>query len=151
VPEPPRPELEFSLTVSARVANLAVIRSFVEDKAANLGADRKTMEDVLQAVEEAAANIIFHGYHSQPGDIEIEMGREQGALVVRLRDQAPPFDPTRVPPPDLSSPLEARRFGGLGVHLIRQFTDQMTWRTTLEGGNELTLRKKCQVNIKEDT
>ena len=150
MPEPPRTELDFSLSVSAEVANLAVIRHFVEDRASDLKADRKAIDDMLQAVEEAAANIIFHGYHGQPGDIEIEMGQEQGALVVRLRDQALPFDPTRVPPPDLTSPLETRRFGGLGVHLIRQFTDQMTYRVMPEGGNELTLRKNAKWTSQED-
>jgi anti-sigma regulatory factor (Ser/Thr protein kinase) len=142
--------MEFSLSVSAEVANLAVIRRFVEEIATSLRADRKAIDDMLQAVEEATANIIFHGYHGQPGNIEIEMGQEQGALVVRLRDQALPFDPTRVPPPDLTSPLETRRFGGLGVHLIRQFTDQMTYRVMPEGGNELTLRKNAKWTSQED-
>jgi serine/threonine-protein kinase RsbW len=106
------------------------------------------VEDVLQAVDEAATNIILHGYRGQPGEIEIEMDQDHGALVVCLRDRAFLFDPTRVPPPDLTLPLEARRVGGLGVYLIRQFTDQMTWRATPDGNNELTLRK--QANIKSE-
>ena len=150
MPKSPRTELDFSLSVSAEVANLAVIRRFVEEGATSLRADRRAIDDMLQAVEEAVANIIFHGYHGRPGDIEIEMGQEQNALVVRLRDKAFPFDPTQLPPPDLTSPLETRRFGGLGVHLIRQFTDQITYRVTPEGDNELTLRKNVNWTSQED-
>ena len=140
--------MKYALRVSAQVENLAVIRRFVVETATSLGADRESVEDVLQAVDEAATNIILHGYRGQPGEIEIEMDQDHGALVVCLRDRAFLFDPTRVPLPDLTLPLEARPVGGLGVYLIRQFTDQMTWRATPEGNNELTLRK--QANIKSE-
>ena len=128
-----------TLRVSAELPNLAVIRGFVEDTAAALDVGPGLIVDMIQAVDEAVTNVIVHGYRGQPGDIEIEMDREQGALVVRLRDHAFPFDPTRAPPPDLTLPLEARRLGGLGIHLIRQFTDAMLYRLTFDGSNELTL------------
>jgi serine/threonine-protein kinase RsbW len=107
-----------------------------------LNAEDVVIDDMQAAVDEAAANIIVHGYQGQPGNIEIEVWKEGEALVVRLRDQAPLFDPTTVPPPDLTLPLEERFLGGLGIHLIRHFTDTMTHRVTSEGGNELTLMKK---------
>lgn len=109
-----------------------------------LKAERGAIDDMIQAVDESATNIIVHGYRGQPGHIEIEVTQEGNVLVVRLRDQAPLFDPTRAPPPDLTLPLERRCVGGLGIHLARQFTDSMTFRTTSEGGNELTLRKKAK-------
>jgi len=133
-----------SIQVSAQVSNLAVIRHFVDERATDLKANRKAIEDMLQAVEEAVANIIFHGYRYRPGNIEVEVWNEDDMLLVRLRDQAPPFDPTTFPPPDLTFPLEQRRLGGLGIHLIRKFTDRMIHRMTSEGGNELTLVKKIK-------
>ena len=50
-------------------------------------------------------NIIEHGYQGQPGSIEIEVTTREDALIIQLRDQAPPFDPTSVPPPIYPSPL----------------------------------------------
>ena len=131
-----------TLRVSAELPNLAVIRCFVEDTAAALQFGPGVILDMIQAVDEAATNVIVHGYRGQPGEIEIEMAREQNALVVRLLDQAFAFDPTRAPPPDLTLPLEARRLGGLGIYLIRQFTDTMLYRRTSQGSNELTLIRK---------
>lgn len=133
-----------TLCVSAELPNLAVIRCFVEDIAIEFQMDRDVVIDMIQAVDEAATNTIVHGYHGQPGDIEIEATREQDTLVVRLRDHAFPFDPTLAPPPDLTLPLEMRRFGGLGIHLIRQFTDAMIYRVTSDGSNELTLIKRIR-------
>jgi serine/threonine-protein kinase RsbW len=133
-----------TLCVSAELSNLAVIRGFVKDTAAALQIEPDAIADMLQAVEEAATNIIVHGYRGEPGEIEVETVREQAALVVRLRDHAVLFNPTRVPPPDLTLPLQARRLGGLGVHLMRHFTDTLLYRVTPDGGNELTLIRKSK-------
>ena len=134
--------MESVLCVSAELENLAVIRCFVETTATALGASSDAADDLVHAADELAANIVQHGYRGRPGQIEIEMARAQDELVIYLRDQAPLFDPTLVPPADLTLPLEKRPLGGLGVHLARQFTDSMSYRVTSAGGNELTLRKK---------
>ena len=97
---------------------------------------------MLLAVDEAVTNTVVHGYKGREGSVEIEVGREGHALVIRLRDEAPPFDPTSVPSPDLTLPLEERALDGMGVYLIRQATDEMRHRTTLQQGNELTLVKR---------
>ena len=136
--------MESTLRVLAELPNLAVIRRFIEKMAMALKVERDAMDDMIQAVDESATNIIIHGYRGRSGYIEIEVTQEGNVLVVRLRDQAPHFDPTRAPPPDLTLPLERRRFGGLGIHLTRQFTDSVAYRITSEGGNELTLRKKVK-------
>lgn len=62
--------------------------------------------------------------------------------MVCCRDQAPLFDPTNAPEPDMSLPLDLRPLGGLGVFLIRQYMDEMSYRVTPQGGNELTLVKR---------
>ena len=67
------------------------------------------------------------------------------AIEIRLRDQAPLFDPTRVPTPDLTLSLYKRPLGGMGVHVTRQVVDAMRYRVTPEGGNELTLVKQAIV------
>jgi anti-sigma regulatory factor (Ser/Thr protein kinase) len=133
--------MESTLRISAEVPNLVAVLRFVEATAAALQVNRDVIDDMLQAVDELVTNIIVHGYHEQAGNVEIGVSLEGDALVVRLCDQAPLFNPTLVPPPDLTLPLEKRRFGGLGIYLARQFVDSMTYRITSEGGNELTLRK----------
>ena len=131
-----------SLRIAAELNNLAEIRRFVQETASALGVDPAVIPGVLLAVDEAVSNIIIHGYQGQRGTVEIEVNHEGDALVIRLRDEAPPFDPTSVPPPDLTLSLEERAPGGLGIHLIRQVMDEMAHRVMPQGGNELTLVKR---------
>lgn len=132
----------YCLTIAAELENLAVIRCFVQESAAALGVPPATIRDLVLATDEAATNIVVHGYGGQGGTIEIEIEREAGALIIYLRDTARPFDPNQIKAPDLTLPLEERTPGGLGVFLIRQIVDELRHRSRPGGGNELTLVKK---------
>jgi len=132
------------LFVAAQLENLAEIRRFVQEEAAALGAGEEEMCDLELAVDEAACNIICHGYERRGGMIQVEVERDGDRLVVRLRDEAPLFDPSRHPSPNVTLPLEDRPLGGLGIFLIRQAVDEMIYRVTAEGGNELTLTKRLK-------
>jgi serine/threonine-protein kinase RsbW len=130
---------EATLQITARLENLEAVRQFIEGRAAILGVDPSTVYDINLAVTELITNTLVHGYPDRCGWIEVSMLREGAELIVRLRDRAPFFDPTQVAPPDLESPLDERRFGGLGVHLARQVVIRMEHHSPPEGGNEIIL------------
>jgi serine/threonine-protein kinase RsbW len=136
-------DLPFTLCISADLQNLSAIRQFTEAAAVELQTPSLAIEDLILAIDEAVTNIILHAYQGEPGFIEIEVHRDRDLLLVTLRDQAPPFDPTTVPRPDLSLPLDRRPFGGMGVHLMRESLDGILHRALPGGGNELTLIKKA--------
>jgi len=130
------------LRIRAEVAELATVREFVREHANHLCPDAGFGDDVVHAVDELVTNSIVHGYRDSPGLIEVEIESADKSLVVRLRDQAPPFDPTRKSDPDVTLPLERRPRGGMGIYLARSLLDTMTYRHT-QDGNELTLSKSC--------
>jgi len=130
-----------SIQVAADLNQLETIRRFVEQHAAALRIDPAMTYDLVLAVDEMATNIIVHGYRQQPGTIDIALRHIGDGIEIRLRDHAPPFDPTRVAAPDLSLPLSKRPLGGMGIHIAGQLTDAMSYRRTQEGDNELILRK----------
>jgi serine/threonine-protein kinase RsbW len=132
-----------NLRVTAELSNLNTIRHFIEESMFSLSADEDTAYELAHAVDECATNIIEHGYRGQPGSIEIEIDRAGENVTIVLRDHAPPFDPTGMPPPDLTLPLEAREPGGLGIFLARQMVDAWRYRA-LPDGNELTLIKQAK-------
>ena len=127
---------------AAGAASLAPIRAFVREQLATVGADRETVDDLVQAVDELVCNVIEHGYAGRPGDIEVAFVRSPDEVVFRIRDDAPPFDPTSVPEPPLHVPLAERKLGGMGVHLARSLTDGFDHRILPSGGNEVTVRKR---------
>jgi serine/threonine-protein kinase RsbW len=132
------------LTIAADASRLAEGRAFVRALAASVDADEETTSDLVQAVDELACNVIEHGYRHAPGEIELEGLVDAEAIVVRLRDGAPPFDPRSVPEPRLDLPLAHRPFGGMGVHLARTLTDAMDHRILPGGGNEVTVTKRLR-------
>src|SRR5690606_37818280 len=91
---------------------------------------------------EALSNILLHGYNDRPGPVTVCVEADGDDILVQLIDDAPLFDPTSVPPPDINLPLEDRPLGGLGVHMMRQLTDELRYRTTVDGKNELTFFKR---------
>lgn len=132
----------YALQTTAELKNLNQIRDFVETAANALGFEPELIPNVQLAVDEVATNVMLHGYHGQGGSLDVELERVGSDLVVRLRDEAPPFDPTTVPVPDLTLPLTKRPIGGLGIYLVRRAVDEVIHRVTAGGGNELTLVKR---------
>jgi serine/threonine-protein kinase RsbW len=131
-----------TLRVQADVKELATIRDFIETRANALGVDDEAVYDLVLAANEIATNIVVHGYRGQPGTIDLDVRSEGDAVEIVLRDQAPRFDPTLAPTPNIYMPLEKRPRGGMGIHLTRRLTDAMLHRFTPDGGNEVTLIKR---------
>ena len=97
------------------------------------------------ALDEILSNIVRHGYQGGAGTIDLTFGHDGRAVSVEVVDSAPAFDPRQAPPPDTSSPVEARRPGGLGIVLAEELLDELayerrdehnhvklTWRTREE-------------------
>lgn len=130
-----------SISITADSERLAEVRAFVRARLAGSGAGDELTADLVQAVDELVCNVVTHGYAGRPGTIEIAFLADGHEVAFRIRDDAPPFDPTAVPEPPLDLPIERRRLGGMGVHLARTLTDGFAHRILPTGGNEVTVRK----------
>jgi len=138
------------LRVRADIDELADVRRFVREAAHEADAPIECLDDLVQAVDEAATNVITHGYRGGPGWLDVEVGLADDRFVVTIEDAAPAFDPTAVPEPDLAVPPLARRPGGMGVHLIREATDELAYRPRPGGGNILTMVRSRGPRRKEE-
>lgn len=127
---------------AATVRDLNDMREFLESAILTLGGNEDIAGDLVLAVNEAVTNTLLHGYNDQPGDVSLCVEVEGGDILVRLTDEAPPFDPTTVRPPDIHVPLEERPIGGLGVHMMRQLSDELLYNFTPDGRNELVFVKR---------
>lgn len=126
----------------ARQEDLRTIRAFVGTNVRALGADDAMADDLVQAVDESATNVLRHGYRGLPGRIEIAVDRDGPELLIVIRDEAPTFDPTGHEVHDLDAPLADRRPGGFGIHLTRECTDRVTHAGREPAGNELVLMRR---------
>ena len=94
------------------------------------------------ALEELLTNTISYGFDdAQPHEIAIDIAVADDAIVAEISDDGRPFDPLQAPPPDLDSPIEERRVGGLGVHLVKTLMDEVVYDHR-GGRNHIRLRKR---------
>lgn len=138
-----RPESVERTWATARADDLAAVRALIREQGATVATDEE-IADVVQAVDELACNVFEHGYAGHVGPLEVGIDASPDALVVRIRDRAPAFDPRSVPEPDLDLPLSRRPLGGMGVHLARALTDAIDHRILPGGGNEVTVTKRLR-------
>ena len=131
----------FTYHNAIRLEDLAGIRRFIKEAMEHWGADEETVEGFVMAVNEGVTNVLLHGYQAQSGIVEIEVQHSGSKFVVTLRDEAPLYDPTGCPAPDTRAPLEKRGSGGMGIHMMRHFTDSLEYRVTGDGHNELIFTK----------
>jgi serine/threonine-protein kinase RsbW len=132
-----------TLRIFAERKNLAEVRRFLDDTLTGWQIAPLVIDKLRLAVDEAATNIIMHGYQEHAGDIEIRLQHSPDVLTIVIRDHASPFDPTAVACPDLSAghSLLGQLPGGLGIALIREAVDVMRYCVAEDGANELTLMK----------
>jgi anti-sigma regulatory factor (Ser/Thr protein kinase) len=80
------------------------------------------------AIEELVTNSMKYGYEdTAEHEVDIELAVSEGALVIHVVDDGRPFNPVEAPAPDTTLAPEARRIGGLGLHMLRTFSDRMTY------------------------
>jgi serine/threonine-protein kinase RsbW len=106
---------------------LPAIVAFTADSFAREGVDPALQPAVDFALEELFTNMVKYS-RTGKAEVRIEMTGIADGVEVSLTDfDVDPFDVTRAPDVDTSLPLEARRPGGLGLHLIRRMLDSIEY------------------------
>lgn len=91
------------------------------------------------ALEEAVVNVMNYAYPGQQGmPIQIEANSEPSRLTFVIDDTGVPYDPTQNESPDITLSAEERPIGGLGVMLVKQLMNEVTYEYR-DGHNRLTL------------
>jgi anti-sigma regulatory factor (Ser/Thr protein kinase) len=129
--------LEFH--VGADLGALAPLAGAVEEALKGVpGADEVAFQ-VNLCVDELATNAVMHGGTAEPGiHVSVAIGRAE--VEVTVSDCGRAYDPLGAPPPDVDAPLEARAPGGLGVHFVRTFMDEVAYRR--EGTRNVVVMRK---------
>ena len=101
---------------------------------------KKTSAEINLVLDELLTNIIKHSDCDKKQPIVITLTKTDKKITLQIVDTGSPFDPTLCQLPDTNLPLEQRQCGGLGVLLIRQFTDRWKY-TRSKDKNILSLQK----------
>jgi anti-sigma regulatory factor (Ser/Thr protein kinase) len=93
------------------------------------------------ALEEIVTNVISYAFDDdEEHEVEVDLSVNGNALEAVVKDAGEAYDPTDAGPPDLEAPVEDRPVGGLGVHLVKEMMDEVSY-SRVGDKNVLSLKK----------
>jgi len=129
----------------AQLDMLGELRDFVESAAGHSGLSHEDTFAFKLAVEEICVNIIQYGYEGkEPGLLSLFFEIEGKKARLTIRDDGKYFSPDQVAVPDIEAELGTREIGGLGIYLVKELMDNVTYSKTQENVNQLVLEKELR-------
>jgi serine/threonine-protein kinase RsbW len=114
----------------ARLEVLADLAAFTAAGFEQEGIDPHLLTTVDFVLEELFTNVVKYGSRASTAPVSVRIGLQAipGGIEVDLTaDGVDDFDVTQAPQVDTSLPIEQRRPGGLGLHLIRRLVDSIEY------------------------
>lgn len=143
------PLVELRILSQPRCA--AGVRDMIAALSRRMGFDKAGAGQIALAVDEAIANVIHHGYNRKedgPIWVRIYTLDEQGAVNPRcgdvravrivIEDEGRQVDPQSIRGRD----LDDIRPGGLGVHIIKHYMDDVRFEKRDDAGMKLTMTRR---------
>lgn len=131
------------LSVPATLDHLDQVMDFVTEHLEQYGCPTRTQMQVSLAVEEIYVNIANYAYNPAvgPATIRVEVHQDPLEVVITFVDNGKPYDPLAREDPDVTLSAEERGVGGLGIFLVKQTMDDVSYEYA-EGRNILKIRKR---------
>ena len=134
-----------TIRVENKIDHWPELRTALHNYGLCAGMQPRELKKTQIAIEELVANIVNY---SEADWMEMEVSGERlegerlegGVLYISLRDNGGAFDPTRQAEVDTDVTTAERQIGGLGIALVRQIADNLSYRRR-DGINELTIIK----------
>ena len=122
----------FDVSLDNKINNAALISEQLTKYAKEIGVEERESQIVGLAAEEIVNNIITYGYrHNHKNYIDVSLKKINDILVLRIRDDGMPFDPTKY---EFDND---KNYSTSGIQLISKLTDKMTYMRVLSLNNTI--------------
>ncbi|WP_178795365.1 ATP-binding protein [Bacteroidaceae bacterium] len=136
--------MEKELKIVNDIEELSYLAEFVEEICESLSLSPETTMNINLALEEAVVNVIMYAYPPlEEHNILLKATLTDQQLIFLLTDNGLSFDPTQMEDADITSSIEERPIGGLGIFLIRSIMNEVSYQR-LDGQNQLTMKKNIE-------
>ena len=130
------------LTIENKIQNLDKVAAFIEKFGEDNELSPKLVFELNLILDELVTNTISYGYKDDGSHtIEIIVEKDADQIKIEVRDDAEEFNPLLKEEVNLETPLQGKRIGGLGIHLIKEKADNISYERK-DGKNILQLIKK---------
>ena len=121
-----KPQVSFSLR--NHLSELDRLNEQVELIGQQWKLPRRSVLQINLALEEIFTNIISYGFDDDlEHTITISLDYDGQRMQITMIDDGNPFDINQADNPDLNIPLAQKEVGGLGIFLIRQYMDEISY------------------------
>lgn len=120
---------QITLELTADMAGLEKADKTLDEFALAVHLPEETLFQVRLVLEEVLMNVISYGAGGGAiPDVQLNMAQVENTLSMEIADNGIAFDPLQLPPPDLDAAIDDRPIGGLGIFLVRELMDSVTYR-----------------------
>lgn len=133
------------MSAAAEIQELKEILEFVLSKleeTSDRPASRKLRYELRLACEEVLVNIANYAYPRGSGMVTVGCEKRDGRFIIETIDAGIPFNPLTAEDPDICCEMEERSMGGLGLFILKNTMDKITYQRRGEQ-NVLTMEKSC--------
>lgn len=130
------------LTLAATVENIETVTEFVNAQLELLDCPIKAQMQIDIAIDELFGNIAHYAYNTEVGSatVRVEVIEAPLAVIITFIDNGVPYDPLGKDDPDITLSAEEREIGGLGIYMVKQSMDEITYEYK-DGQNILKIKK----------
>jgi ammonium transporter len=135
---------ERRIVIRSHLPEIATVIEKFETFAEEFGVPRPIAMKFNLMFDDLLNNVISYAYQDDDvHDIEVRMELAGERLIVTITDGGVPFNPLSVVTPRTDLALEDREAGGLGIHLVRNLVDDVSYQRRIDK-NVLTLMSHLQ-------
>ena len=130
------------LTLAATVENIETVTEFVNAQLELMDCPIKAQMQIDIAIDELFGNIAHYAYNTEGGSatVRVEVSEAPLAVIITFIDNGVPYDPLGKDDPDITLSAEEREIGGLGIYMVKQSMDEITYEYK-DGQNILKIKK----------
>lgn len=124
-------DFQFYQSFSAQTSQIPKLRDFVSDSLREKNIPEFILEDILLSCDEAATNIVMHGYKGVEAESDpmilcgVTVANKK--ITIHFQDNGKEFIRKEVKPPSVQANLKGERRGGFGVFLMEKLMDKVDY------------------------
>ena len=135
---------ETTVRIENDLSEIAKVDEKLDDFAGQFGVPPAIAATFHIIFDDLLNNVISYGFNAEQRHfIDIRLELTANSLIVSIADDGVPFNPLAETAPDTTLSIEDRPIGGMGIHLVINMVDNISYQRTADK-NVLTLTKSFQ-------
>ena len=130
------------LTIPNKLSHLQMALLYVEEAAKLIGFGKKEIKEIILGAEEAISNVIKHAYEKEENEqFDIICNQTPLGIKIIIKEKGIPYDPKLFPKYNPDAPLKKQTGTGLGLFLMKESMDEISFHNLGFEGKEVHLIK----------